>query len=233
MNQASVIRHAYRLISCSLILVAIPFCICPASVQYNKKKLTQFSESYTFIQKLSVWIHIIEGLNMTIRHVFKYGICDLSGINAKKEVIKTWIRWVLKHLDWHHISRVCSGFLTLVLTFYWLLWGHCRVMHLKEAKWNLKWWNFSHPMMGCKKVPDEVYIAITTSVSLCYQKPGWGNMLWALMGPITSPAKERWQFLMVKIRMSRGREETLESQPNVFWVHLSTAQSVFQRAADR
>mgnify|MGYP001798214568 CR=1 FL=1 len=99
MNQASVIRHAYRLISCSLLLVAILFCICPASVQYNKKKLTQFSESYTFIQKLSVWIHIIEGLNMTIRHVFKYGICDLSGINAKKEVIKTWIRWVLKHLD--------------------------------------------------------------------------------------------------------------------------------------
>ena len=88
MIHASVIRHAYRLISCSLILVAIPFCICPASVQYNKKKLTQYTESNTFIQKLSVWSHIIEGLNMTIRHVFKYGICDLSGIDAKKEVIK-------------------------------------------------------------------------------------------------------------------------------------------------
>ena len=88
MNQASVICHAYRLISCSLILVAIPFCICPASVQYNKKKLTRYTKSYTFIQKLSVWSHIIEGLNMTIWHVFKYGICDLSGIDAQKEVIK-------------------------------------------------------------------------------------------------------------------------------------------------
>ena len=25
---------------------------------------------------------------MTIRHVFKYGMCDLSGMNAQKEVIK-------------------------------------------------------------------------------------------------------------------------------------------------
>ena len=99
MNQASVIRHAYRLNSCSLILVAIPFCICPASVQYNKKKLTQYIKSYTFIQKISIRRHIIERQNMTNRYVFKYGICDLSGIDAKKEAIKTWIRWVLKHLD--------------------------------------------------------------------------------------------------------------------------------------